>query len=60
MRCQYCGAEVSLPFKCPFCGGYFFTWHRLPENHNCPGIWRPWLRRGDLQPPPAGVPGGVG
>ncbi len=56
MRCQYCGAEVSLPFKCPFCGGYFCTRHRLPENHNCPEIWKAWLPRRDLQPPPVSVP----
>ncbi|RLG97981.1 rhomboid family intramembrane serine protease, partial [Candidatus Bathyarchaeota archaeon] len=33
MKCQYCGAEEPLPFKCPFCGGYFCVEHRLPENH---------------------------
>ncbi|MBC7130205.1 hypothetical protein H5T51_03150, partial [Candidatus Bathyarchaeota archaeon] len=33
-----CGEEVFLPFRCPYCGGYFCTEHRLPENHECPGI----------------------
>lgn len=34
-KCEYCGAEVELPFECNFCGGYFCLEHRLPENHNC-------------------------
>ncbi|MGB9714502.1 MAG: AN1-type zinc finger domain-containing protein [Candidatus Bathyarchaeales archaeon] len=36
MRCQKCGREVFLPFKCPYCGEYFCSEHRLPENHECP------------------------
>ncbi|MGQ9641467.1 MAG: AN1-type zinc finger domain-containing protein [Candidatus Bathycorpusculaceae bacterium] len=36
MRCQKCGREVFLPFRCPYCGDYFCSEHRLPENHNCP------------------------
>lgn len=40
VECQYCGREVYLPFKCPYCGGYFCAEHRLPENHACPEIWR--------------------
>jgi len=35
-KCEYCGKEVELPFKCNFCGNYFCLEHRLPENHNCP------------------------
>lgn len=38
MRCQYCGSEVALPFKCPFCGRYFCADHRLPELHVCEGF----------------------
>ncbi|MCW4029655.1 MAG: hypothetical protein NWE92_08420 [Candidatus Bathyarchaeota archaeon] len=38
MQCQACGQETMLPFRCPFCGGQFCSAHRLPENHNCPGI----------------------
>lgn len=38
MKCQKCGKEVFLPFKCPYCGGYFCPEHRLPENHECPKI----------------------
>lgn len=45
MKCQYCGAEEPLPFKCPFCGGYFCVDHRLPENHECPELWKAWLPR---------------
>jgi len=38
MKCQKCGKEVALPFRCPYCGGYFCAEHRLPENHDCPGL----------------------
>lgn len=37
-RCDYCGREVYLPFRCPYCGGKFCEEHRLPENHNCPSL----------------------
>ncbi len=35
MKCQKCQKEISLPFKCPYCGEYFCSEHRLPENHEC-------------------------
>jgi Zn-dependent protease len=38
MKCQKCQKEVFLPFKCPYCGDYFCSEHRLPENHECPRI----------------------
>ncbi|MEM3579527.1 MAG: AN1-type zinc finger domain-containing protein [Candidatus Bathyarchaeia archaeon] len=38
MRCQKCGKEIFLPFRCPYCGEYFCSEHRLPENHECPRI----------------------
>jgi len=38
MKCEKCQQEVFLPFRCPYCGGYFCSEHRLPENHNCPQI----------------------
>jgi uncharacterized protein YkwD len=34
-RCDECGKEVTLPFRCNFCKGYFCVEHRLPENHAC-------------------------
>jgi Zn-dependent protease len=40
LKCQYCGTNVDLPFKCQFCGGYYCVDHRLPENHECPEIWQ--------------------
>ncbi|MGB9676534.1 MAG: AN1-type zinc finger domain-containing protein [Candidatus Bathyarchaeales archaeon] len=40
MQCERCGKEVFLPFKCPYCGGYFCAEHRLPENHECPQMER--------------------
>lgn len=38
MKCQKCQKEAFLPFKCPYCGGYFCSEHRLPENHQCPQV----------------------
>lgn len=35
VKCEFCGKEDYLPFKCRYCGGYFCIEHRLPENHNC-------------------------
>lgn len=35
VKCEYCGDEVVLPFRCPYCEKYFCYDHRLPENHNC-------------------------
>jgi len=40
VKCQYCGTKEVLPFKCPYCNGYFCPEHRLPESHECPEIWR--------------------
>jgi len=40
MKCQKCQKEAFLPFKCPYCGDYFCSEHRLPENHDCPLIER--------------------
>ncbi len=39
-KCQYCGNEVVLPFKCTYCGGSFCAEHRIPESHACPESWR--------------------
>ena len=44
MKCHYCNKNVSLPFKCPFCGEYFCGDHRLPENHACPELWKVKVR----------------
>jgi len=37
-KCDVCGAYDLLPFKCKYCGGTFCAVHRLPENHQCPGL----------------------
>ena len=39
-KCQHCGDDVVLPFKCNYCGGYFCGDHRIPERHNCPEAWK--------------------
>ncbi len=36
--CDVCGKREFLPYKCKYCGGTFCSEHRLPENHNCPGL----------------------
>lgn len=44
-KCDYCGKEVYLPYRCKYCGGTFCVEHHLPENHACPN-----LKRGEWQP----------
>ncbi|MEJ2252234.1 MAG: zinc finger AN1 domain-containing stress-associated protein [Candidatus Lokiarchaeota archaeon] len=35
-RCYYCGVNISqIPYRCSYCGMYFCSDHRLPENHKC-------------------------
>ncbi len=41
-RCDVCGEEVTLPYKCRYCGGNFCAEHRLPENHDCDGLDEYW------------------
>ncbi|MGC8998729.1 MAG: AN1-type zinc finger domain-containing protein [Candidatus Bathyarchaeia archaeon] len=31
-KCEHCGKEAELPFRCKFCGHYFCLEHRLPEK----------------------------
>lgn len=40
MKCETCGVEVDLPFKCNYCERYYCPGHRLPENHDCSETWR--------------------
>ncbi|MFW6385177.1 MAG: rhomboid family intramembrane serine protease [Halodesulfurarchaeum sp.] len=37
-RCDVCGREEGMPYQCRHCGGTFCAKHRLPENHDCPGL----------------------
>lgn len=39
-RCNYCESKFkgfTQKFRCAYCGHYFCTKHKLPENHSCPG-----------------------
>ena len=36
--CEECGKHENLPYQCRRCGETFCAEHRLPENHNCPGL----------------------
>ena len=40
MGCSYrgCDGNDTLPFDCSRCGRSFCSAHRLPENHDCPGV----------------------
>lgn len=29
-----------MPFRCNYCGGYFCSKHRLPEFHDCTGLYK--------------------
>jgi membrane associated rhomboid family serine protease len=36
--CDECGEYENLPYQCGRCGRTFCSDHRLPENHDCPGL----------------------
>ena len=36
--CDVCGEYENLPYQCKRCGQTFCSEHRLPENHDCPGL----------------------
>ena len=38
--CDKCGRDIYMPFRCNYCGGYFCAEHRLPEFHDCMGLYR--------------------
>jgi Zn-dependent protease len=40
LKCEKCGIEVDLPFRCNYCEHYYCPEHRLPENHDCAETWR--------------------
>ena len=50
MKCQKCQKEVFLPFRCPYCGDYFCSEHRLPENHECPRMEHARAPKEETQP----------
>jgi len=37
-KCAECGEYENLPYQCGRCGQSFCSEHRLPENHECPGL----------------------
>ena len=50
MNCNKCQKETFLPFKCQYCGGFFCSDHRLPENHECPQIELARMPREETRP----------
>ena len=50
MKCQKCQKEVFLPFRCQYCGDYFCSEHRLPENHECPRMEQARTPKEETQP----------
>jgi len=53
VKCEKCGVDIDLPFKCSYCGRNFCVEHRLPEGHECSEYWRVKIPR---QPPAAESP----
>jgi Zn-dependent protease len=39
VQCDKCSVEDDLPFRCNYCGGYYCSEHRLPEFHECTGLY---------------------
>ncbi|MDG5777009.1 rhomboid family intramembrane serine protease [Haloarculaceae archaeon H-GB1-1] len=37
-KCDACGKPDNMPYQCRHCGGTYCSEHRLPENHDCPGL----------------------
>ncbi|PSQ49603.1 rhomboid family intramembrane serine protease [Halobacteriales archaeon SW_6_65_15] len=37
-KCDACGENENMPYKCRRCGGTYCSSHRLPESHDCPGL----------------------
>jgi membrane associated rhomboid family serine protease len=37
-KCDACGKEENMPYQCRHCNGTYCADHRLPENHDCPGL----------------------
>ncbi|MDP6457853.1 MAG: AN1-type zinc finger domain-containing protein [Candidatus Bathyarchaeota archaeon] len=38
--CDRCNKDEVLPFRCNYCSGYYCSKHRLPEFHECIGIYQ--------------------
>jgi membrane associated rhomboid family serine protease len=45
--CDECGEQESMPYQCRHCSGTYCREHRLPENHNCPGL-EAWSKPGGV------------
>ncbi|MDX1745471.1 MAG: rhomboid family intramembrane serine protease [Halobacteriales archaeon] len=37
-KCDVCSRDETMPYSCRYCGGTYCSEHRLPENHDCPGL----------------------
>jgi Zn-dependent protease len=40
LKCETCGLDVDLPFRCNYCEHFYCPEHRLPESHDCSETWR--------------------
>jgi predicted nucleic acid binding AN1-type Zn finger protein len=36
--CRVCDESLPRPHECNYCGHTHCMEHRLPENHECPGL----------------------
>ena len=39
-NCEFCSKATSFGFTCSFCNGYYCDDHRIPEKHNCSGLYQ--------------------
>jgi len=54
LKCEICGVDCDLPFKCNYCEHFYCPEHRLPESHDCSETWRVKAVRSarTIMPPP--------
>ncbi len=44
-KCYFCGCQIKgLSYTCRRCGETFCSDHRLPEYHNCTGLWHSYTK----------------
>jgi len=49
VKCDHCGKEIYMPFKCKYCQLSFCADHRLPEAHDCKNLIRGPRHREQVQ-----------
>jgi hypothetical protein len=39
-NCDHCGESSLLGFTCSYCNGFYCANHRIPEKHDCLGLYK--------------------